>query len=73
MAERALAEAQAQQQRKLWLEFTKGPLAGTAFEVTSTAVLGREGDVVIADPEISAGTRRSGSWTARSSSTTSSR
>ncbi len=53
MAERALAEAQAQQQRKLSLEFSKGPLAGTSFEVTSTAVLGREGDLVIADPEIS--------------------
>jgi ABC-2 type transport system ATP-binding protein len=53
MADRALQEAQAQQQRKLSLEFTKGPLAGTALEVTSTAVLGREGDIVIADPEVS--------------------
>jgi ABC-2 type transport system ATP-binding protein len=53
MAERALQEAQAQQQRKLTLAVTKGPLAGTNLDIDSTVVLGREGDVVIPDAEIS--------------------
>src|SRR5262249_3820741 len=53
MAERALADAESQQQRKLSLAVTKGPLAGKTIDVTGTVVLGREGDVVINDPEVS--------------------
>ena len=35
------------------LAITKGPLAGRRIDVTDTIVIGREGDLVIADPEIS--------------------
>jgi pSer/pThr/pTyr-binding forkhead associated (FHA) protein len=35
------------------LAITKGPLAGLEFDVSDTLVIGRKGDVVIADPEIS--------------------
>ena len=51
MAERHLSEAR-QLQRPV-LAITKGPLAGQRIEVTAKLVVGREGDLVIADPEIS--------------------
>jgi hypothetical protein len=54
MAERHLQEAKASaKQGTPTLAITKGPLAGKQLEVTDKIVLGREGDVVIADPEIS--------------------
>jgi hypothetical protein len=55
MAERHLNEAlaAAQAQRKPMLALTKGPLAGEEIEVHGQLTFGREGDVVIADPEVS--------------------
>lgn len=54
MAERHLAEArESAKQGVPGLSIRKGPLAGKDVKVTGNLVLGREGDLVIADPEIS--------------------
>ena len=47
------------------LAFREGPLAGRAFGVQEPIVLGREGDVVLEDPEVSRRHAESGSWKAR--------
>ena len=51
-AERHLSEVRGAQGRPV-LSVTKGPLAGERVEIKAKLVVGREGDVVIADPEIS--------------------
>jgi ABC-2 type transport system ATP-binding protein len=54
MAERHLQEAREVAKKGVpGLSITKGPLAGQQFTVSGNLVLGREGDLVIPDPEIS--------------------
>jgi ABC-2 type transport system ATP-binding protein len=54
MAERHLAEArESAKQGTAGLSIRKGPLAGKEVTMTGNLVIGREGDLVIADPEIS--------------------
>jgi hypothetical protein len=54
MAERHLQEArEAARQGVPGLAIRKGPLAGQTVAMTENIVLGREGDLRIADPEIS--------------------
>ena len=74
-----MAERRAQQIREAvkmgvpGLAIRKGPLAGQDVRVTDSLVIGREGDLVIADPEISRRHASFASSTERSSSTTSTR
>ncbi len=55
MAERHRNEALAavQAARKTTLVMTKGPLAGQEIDIDGQQIFGREGDIVISDPEIS--------------------
>ena len=54
MAERHVQEAREAAKKGVpGLAIRKGPLAGQDVRVTDSLVIGREGDLVIADPEIS--------------------